>query len=100
MSQNLKHMLYTEHGYEDFYDIDKRSMKPVNLAKKLTAESARLRRYARRYDEVLKQRGGKDTATLVRRRIFAYSLVLLSHQCGPEIFSPLFTLKSGLHRNK
>jgi arylsulfatase A-like enzyme len=54
VSQNLKYMLYTEHGYEDFYDTTKDPYETVNLAKKPT-ESARLQELRERY-EVLKQK--------------------------------------------
>jgi arylsulfatase A-like enzyme len=54
VSQNLKYMLYTEHGYEDFYDTTKDPYETVNLAKK-TTESARLQELRERY-EVLKQK--------------------------------------------
>lgn len=54
VSGNLKYMLYTEHGYEDFYDTAKDPYETVNLAKK-PAERARLEELRERY-EVLKQK--------------------------------------------
>lgn len=51
VSEDLKYMLYTEHGYEELYDTRKDPHETVNLAKR-ASEKGRLEKLRKRYEEL------------------------------------------------
>nr|WP_229249360.1 sulfatase/phosphatase domain-containing protein [Dyadobacter sandarakinus] len=54
VTSDLKYMLYTEHGYEELYDLAKDPHETLNLAKH-SSEKVRLEKLRKRYEELKRQ---------------------------------------------